>query len=190
MLTHWPLFPTLPVLTVASLSEVPPTIVTLNLLCHLLHEHVTVAKDNLVVASMTAPMYGILQGIRAVFELLSDDSLAGWNGSDLGQILATLVETCKFLSELVSPVVCSSSPEGFLPETSAKASSEMAEMSGSFPGSAQSLLLCCWHTMKEVSLLLGLLVEHFYTRRSGESGVPLLTHDQVSPSPPFSLPLP
>lgn len=166
-----------------SLSEVPPTIVTLNLLCHLLHEHVTVAKDNLVAASMTAPMYGVLQGIRAVFELLSDDSLASGNGSDLGQILAMLVETCKCLSELVSPVVCSSSPEGFLPET-AEASSEMAEMSGSFPGSAQSLLLCCWHTMKEVSLLLGLLVEHFYTRRSGGSGVPLLSHDQVSPSPP------
>ena len=42
--------------------------------------------------------------------------------------------------------------------------------------SAQSLLLCCWHAMKEVSLLMGLVVECAPIRDGPES---LLTHKQV-----------
>ena len=45
-------------------------------------------------------------------------------------------------------------------------------------GNAQSLLLCCWHSMKEISLLLGYLVEHAPLETDqAESGV--LTLEQV-----------
>ena len=42
--------------------------------------------------------------------------------------------------------------------------------------SAQSLLLCCWHAMKEISLLLGLVVEW---APIGDNTDTLLTHKQV-----------
>lgn len=43
-------------------------------------------------------------------------------------------------------------------------------------GSAQSLLLCCWHAMKEISLLMGIVVEW---APIGDSSNSLLTHKQV-----------
>ena len=43
-------------------------------------------------------------------------------------------------------------------------------------GSAQSLLLCCWHAMKETSLLMGMVVEWAPIGGSYNS---LLTHKQV-----------
>ena len=45
-------------------------------------------------------------------------------------------------------------------------------------GNAQSLLLCCWHSMKEISLLFGYLAEHAPVEvDQAESGV--LTLEQV-----------
>lgn len=45
--------------------------------------------------------------------------------------------------------------------------------------SAQSLLLCCWHTMKETSLLMGLVVEWAPIGPNSDS---LLTRKQVQSS--------
>ena len=42
--------------------------------------------------------------------------------------------------------------------------------------SAQSLLLCCWHAMKEISLLMGLVVEWAPIGNNSDS---LLTREQV-----------
>lgn len=45
-------------------------------------------------------------------------------------------------------------------------------------GNAQSLLLCCWHSMKEISLTLGYMVEHVPVQEDHEeTGV--LTLEQV-----------
>ena len=45
-------------------------------------------------------------------------------------------------------------------------------------GNAQSLLLCCWHSMKEISLTLGNMAEHVPVQEDhGETGV--LTLEQV-----------
>ena len=43
-------------------------------------------------------------------------------------------------------------------------------------GSPQSLLLCCWHAMKEISLLLGLVIEW---APIGDSPNSLLTDKQA-----------
>ena len=39
----------------------PPSLITLTLLCGLLNQHVGVSSSDLLTASMTAPMYGVLQ---------------------------------------------------------------------------------------------------------------------------------
>lgn len=160
----------------------------------------------------------------------------------------SLIRDCVILAELVSPVVCNSSPEGFLPsedveetvllsvKTEARTKETLDQqaqwihmdvlmkqnffilytsfcgfcvLTGRYPsnvkpmcfffqhtgseslatapedvsgctGNAQSLLLCCWHCMKEVMLLLGLIVQT-YTHYSGRQGCSLsLNHEQVS----------
>ncbi len=135
-------------------------------------------------SSMTAPMYGVLQSIRAIFEQKladtkfreslfnnDDDDCDGGGGGGGSSAISRLIKVCQELSKIVSPVVCSSSPEGFLPDIgnlsmvdvpSSSSSSSSSDTPGSSSGNAQSLLLCCWHTMKEVSLLLGYLVEQLH----------------------------
>ena len=161
-------------------SEDPPSLVTLDLLCCLLHEHIAAAKVHLVSASMSAPMYGILQSIRAICEQKLVDVDISQSYQSLSDSFGKLIDTCKVLSELVSPVVCSSSPEGFLPEASGEGDvAKLVEGGSSSSGSAQSLLLCCWHTMKEVSLLLGHLVEQWSGAGESQNKRSLLTNNQV-----------
>lgn len=95
-----------------------------------------------------------------------------------------VVTLCSELAKLVSPVVCSSSPEGFLPDSTEARDKEGAglavplEPAASKTGTAQSLLLCCWHVMKEIALLLGYLVGCAPVI-SGIHGDGVLTHTQV-----------
>lgn len=146
------------------LPEDPQAISTLKLLCQMLDRHIVLARTDLATASMGAPMYGVVQSMRSVVEQGLSDSNSENFKRDLCCVASRVVLLCKCLSEIVSPVVCSSSPEGFFPDTVATCQETVTAAAGGPPsasGNAQSLLLCCWHTMKEVSLLLGLLVESF-----------------------------
>ena len=90
--------------------------------------------------------------------------------------MGEIIELCCEVAELSSPVVCNSSPEGFLPgsEVNVTSSSTKVTVSGA---SAQSLLLCCWHAMKETSLLMGLVIE--WAPIGDSSTGSLLTRNQV-----------
>lgn len=130
---------------------------TLILLCELLRQHIASAEQNLVQASVSAPIYGILQSIRTVIEglHLTPTPL-------VCDIVSDLIKTCEKIALIVSPVVCSSSPEGFLPDTNTEEATcdleSRLSSSNISSGNAQSLLLCCWHSMKEIAMLLGHLV--------------------------------
>jgi len=65
------------------------------------------------------------------------------------------------VAQLVTPVVCNSSPEGCLPDENIihNLTSHVNDSLGDNGATAQSLVICCWHCMKEVSLLLGDIVE-------------------------------
>ena len=129
---------------------------------------------------MKAPMYGVVQSMRSVLE----HGLSQQDCPDFKQhscdIVHRIVVQCRELSETVTSVVCSSSPEGFFPDS--KSFPEPGGVDGGgCGGNAQSLLLCCWHTMKEVSLLLGILVENFSEPSSaGDESLPVLGADQVN----------
>ncbi len=145
-----------------------PIISTLLLLCQLLRDHMTSAKADLVQASISSPMYGLLQSIRTILETLKPTTAAR-------DVVRGVVDICVQISELVSPVVCSSSPEGFLPSQE----QEIGLLSQGTVGNAQSLLLCCWHSMKEISLLLGFLAGELpVICDTNEEG--MLSQDQVS----------
>ena len=164
----------------------PPFFVVLTLLCKLLNQHISEAKKDLVSSSMSSPMYGIIQSIRATYECLG--TAAATYARDCRhhrEAMATIVSICHDVAELVSPVVCTSSPEGFLPDREGEKEPYFTEDSLSpveSRGNAQSLLLCCWHSMKEIALLLGYLTEYAPVISDATSveqeGV--ITHGQVS----------
>ena len=138
-------------------KEEDPCLSTLILLSELLRHHIVSAEQNLVQASVSAPIYGTLQSIRTVMKGLHLTPTP-----PVCDVVCDLVKTCEKIALIVSPVVCSSSPEGFLPATNTeKGTSDLeSQLSSSniTSGNAQSLLLCCWHSMKEIALLLGYLV--------------------------------
>lgn len=163
-----------------------PLCVTVSLLCKLLEKHMAVAREDLVSASMVAPMYGVILSIRSVWEgeTCFSDSPQSW--LPYREVVDKVVSLCSEVAKLVSPVVCSSSPEGFLPDSPVSREEDegvpvqMKSLSPASPrvGTAQSLLLCCWHSMKEIALLLGYLVGHAPVINDIQKyGV--LTHTQV-----------
>ena len=161
----------------------PPFFVVLNLLCRLLNQHISEAKKDLVKSSMSLPMYGVIQSIRAAYEYMGIATATyARDCQHHREAMTTVVSICHHVAELVSPVVCSSSPEGFLPNAEGDKEPCVVNDSPSPQGNAQSLLLCCWHSMKEIALLLGYLTEYAPVINDATSmeqkGV--ITHGQVS----------
>ena len=166
--------------------EKPPFFIALNLLCKLLNQHISEAKKDLVKSSMSSPMYGVIQSIRAAYECMETAATTYTRDCQHHcEAMATVVSICRDVAELVSPVVCTSSPEGFLPDTEGEKEPYLVEDSPSpaaSQGNAQSLLLCCWHSMKEIALLLGYLTEHapVISNATSTEQKGVITHSQVS----------
>jgi len=83
----------------------------------------------------------------------------GWR-----ELLSCLINISFNVAKLVTPVVCNSSPKGCLPDQAINALkhiniSNINREKGSSGANAQSLVICCWHCMKEVSFLLGDIVQ-------------------------------
>ena len=112
-----------------------------------------------------------------IYSTISDCCMANWR-----ELLSHLINISSSIAELVTPVVCNSSPEGCLPDQAINVlrhvNIDVIDVGGS-RANAQSLVICCWHCMKEVSLLLGDIVERapLITAESESSG--LITVEQV-----------
>lgn len=76
------------------------------------------------------------------------------------QILDKLINLCFEVSKVVSPIVNSSSPEGIFPAELSIVPAESVTDSNSLRSvTPQMLLVCCWRTMKEISLFFGDIVK-------------------------------
>ena len=95
--------------------------------------------------------------------------------------MSNLIEISTRVAQLVTPVVCNSSPEGCLPDENIihDLTSHVYDSLWDSGATAQSLVICCWHCMKEVSLLLGDIVERapLIMKESDTAG--LITVEQV-----------
>ncbi|XP_051504268.1 thyroid adenoma-associated protein homolog isoform X2 [Myxocyprinus asiaticus] len=159
-----------------------------------LKEEIVKAESSLLRAAASCPLYGRAHCITAVLQQLNTGSLVLL--SQWRVVVSELIALCYMLSDVVSPVVQSSSPEGLIPmdtesETSAglqrilqeiqphdtndfftsareldsneskqKEDKQKASNNGSggeeaLRVTAQMVLVCCWRSMKEVSMLLG-----------------------------------
>nr|XP_017097363.2 thyroid adenoma-associated protein homolog [Drosophila bipectinata] len=132
-----------------------------------LREGLSLAQKDLAQAAKLNPLYGLLFASRHLLQQMDLKQLAkepAWR-----QYVHDLVAICLEVSRVVLPVVSSASPEGHLPETrdqetdqpltnvlSRRLASEALQQVKTTP---QMVLLCAWRSIKEVSLILGELVE-------------------------------
>ncbi|XP_056128449.1 thyroid adenoma-associated protein isoform X2 [Rhinichthys klamathensis goyatoka] len=194
-----------------------------------LKEEILKAESSLLQASACCPLYGRAHCITAVLQQLNTGSLALL--SQWRAVVSELIGLCYRMSDVVSPVVQSSSPEGLIPmdtesETSADLQKILQEIqprdsndfftsareldpsetshnseqkepenevhkqqicnTGGSDGeayrvTAQMVLVCCWRTMKEVSMLLGHLCQsmNLYCPLTHPDSRGVITEDQV-----------
>ncbi|XP_072171918.1 tRNA (32-2'-O)-methyltransferase regulator THADA-like [Diadema setosum] len=135
-----------------------------------LEEQVKVARRSLLEASVQGPMYGLLHCLRillGVTDLRCLQAVESWRET-VGKIISLALR----VADVAATVVCNSSPEGFIPSeekpgvennqherqpptlvTAATVTS--TSQLETFHVTPQMILVCCWRSMKEVSLLLG-----------------------------------
>ncbi|TRY88732.1 hypothetical protein DNTS_029669, partial [Danionella cerebrum] len=200
------------------------TVVQLLMMC--LKEEVQRAESSLLQAAASSPLYGRAHCITAILEHLDTGSLVmltHWR-----VVVSELIGLCYRMSDVASPVVQSSSPEGLIPmDTESETSSELQkllqdiqprdtndffssarELECSGPGfnqqeqlestvnkpgvshsgegeayrvTAQMVLVCCWRTMKEASMLLGHLCQNMplYSPEAQPESKGVITETQV-----------
>nr|XP_022332415.1 thyroid adenoma-associated protein homolog isoform X4 [Crassostrea virginica] len=145
------------------------TILLLWILLLYLKEQLQVAKTGLFIAAATKPMYPTLHCIRYIlFDInlkkLPTEEMLLWQ-----PLMEELLHCCLAISDIVSPVVQNSSPEGNVPEEAIKGVESIFTSEGKVSASEaercvetitlmpEYLIVCCWRNVKEVSLLLGQL---------------------------------
>ncbi|ROI98695.1 Thyroid adenoma-associated protein [Anabarilius grahami] len=228
---HIPLCP--PALKQSQASEASTleqnTLAVVQWLMICLKEEILKAESSLLQAAASCPLYGRAHCISAVLQQLNTGSLvllSQWRA-----VVSELIGLCYRMSDVVSPVVQSSSPEGLIPmdtesETSADLQKILQEIqprdtndfftsarelnpsetdhkseqkepentvhkqqicnAGGSDGeayrvTAQMVLVCCWRTMKEVSMLLGHLCQSMtlYCPLTHPDSRGVITEDQV-----------
>ncbi|XP_075921202.1 tRNA (32-2'-O)-methyltransferase regulator THADA isoform X1 [Petromyzon marinus] len=138
------------------------TLAVMGVLVSGLEADVAVAEHSLLEAAGTRPMYGRLHAAAHLLHGTCPGSLCAepaWQ-----HLLERLLSAAWRVSRIASRVVNSSSPEGFIPDRPGTGAGCVAaveeEREGTRSVTAQAVLLCCWRSMKEISLLLGQLSQH------------------------------
>lgn len=121
------------------------------------------AQSSLLIAARTNPLYGLVFSIR---HLMNRVDLKKTNEPGWRDFVKQLIELCKSLTEVVGPIVNSSSPEGHLPNDHSDVSNFLPnEVDSTGPPNKilsarsqhdtdclsttpQMLLLCSWRTVK------------------------------------------
>ncbi|XP_014285925.1 tRNA (32-2'-O)-methyltransferase regulator THADA isoform X2 [Halyomorpha halys] len=132
-----------------------------------------VAKESLLRAASSGPLYGHLFVIRHILQALDLKEI----GDDMKwcSLIEDIIETAFECNDTVACIVNNSSPEGHIPMDFSYSESKK---DGEPQVTSQMVLLCSWRTVKEVSLLLGELSERASIKKNdGEHG--LLSEDQI-----------
>ncbi|XP_035827600.1 thyroid adenoma-associated protein homolog isoform X2 [Aplysia californica] len=188
-----------------------PKLFLLPVLVSLLNDQIAVAQHSLITAAANRPMYPTLHCIRFILHELDFRTLTPEMLPSVRDFIASLIHSCLNLSTVVSPVVQNSSPEGNVPEDAilgpglnvggalpiAEDLSKDSLSTPSLPNLEQSvelsralvesmpeyLVVCCWRSIKEVSLTLGKMCLQIpvtlILEKEKEGSLSLLTLDQV-----------
>ncbi|XP_055880801.1 thyroid adenoma-associated protein homolog [Biomphalaria glabrata] len=176
-----------------------PVLNLLNVLLDLLDDEICVANQSLITAAATRPMYPTLLCIRYIMPELNYQLLESEYIPFAKNFILHLIQSCQNLAKIVSPVVQNSSPEGNMPENVLNSStldmSDLFNIESIGPVLSEStvkesqilvesmpeyLVVCCWRSIKEVSLTLGKLCLQVPVNLITEhETLSLLTFDQV-----------
>ncbi|XP_073980675.1 thyroid adenoma-associated protein homolog isoform X3 [Rhodnius prolixus] len=135
------------------------TFIVLSVILDELEKELAVADKSILKAASSAPMYGHIFVIRQILQGIKYRSLV--DSFEWKQMISRIINTAFKCNEVVACVVNNSSPEGHLPMDFNCDNKLLAEEENNTetPVTAQMVLLCSWRTVKEVSLLLGEIVE-------------------------------
>ncbi|KAI8517088.1 hypothetical protein Bbelb_056690, partial [Branchiostoma belcheri] len=130
------------------------------------------SKTDLLEVAANSPIYGMIHCIRA---LLADVDMASLvTKFECGNhVVDEIVDVCCEVSSIVSPIVQTAAPEGYVPEGATLADEAVTQVSLKPVGeeddnttsqepssvSSQALLICCWRSLMEISLLFGLFAQ-------------------------------
>ena len=143
-------FLTSSLLTSLDTSDLPPHWAILSVLLSHLHAQLDRAREDLLAASVQTPLYGVMQSIRATLEEAKKTYVYCTFGYDAilvnhpyailflvcpycvhifsrsydvnvcRVVMSEAIQLCYEVADLASPIVCNSSPEGFLPGAKVK----------------------------------------------------------------------
>ncbi|XP_073835373.1 thyroid adenoma-associated protein homolog isoform X2 [Musca autumnalis] len=164
-----------------------------------LQEGLELARLSILEAAKFNPLYGILLAIKHLLSKLDFSQMS--KESAWRKFMYDLINICKALTDVVSPIVNSSSPEGHLPNDFGEFPEDIIkEKMISSPDSApckilsaklrktdlvalkttpQMVLLCAWRTVKEVSLILGYVVLNSPIQYTQDMDDFLITKQQI-----------
>ena len=149
-------------------SDEEPCIKMLKLLSKHLFQQVDTMNDSLVKASQNAPVHSVLFAIRLIFQtykLNLKHPLVVSNREFVVEFLDKFIQVGFNIIELVSPYVTNEAPEGQLCNVSLSDVFELLSTNSEDTvlqaHVARMILVCCWRSMKEVSLILGLFISNF-----------------------------
>lgn len=126
-----------------------------------LREELSVCQRSVVLAAVNAPMYGLIHCITHLLGSVDPEAIS--SDAQWSSLVKDLISTCMAVNAGVSSVVNNSSPEGHLPmDMSGVVLTDHGNSGGVVLDdgrqvTAQMVLLCAWRSVKEVSLLLGLI---------------------------------
>ncbi|CAG5133518.1 unnamed protein product, partial [Candidula unifasciata] len=168
----------LPVRTLIQSEKMTAPLMLQNILLSLLDSQISVANQSLITAAANRPMYPTLHCIRYIMQEMNFKKLPPEMVPAAREFIQHLITSCLNLSRVVSPVVQNSSPEGNIPEALLGPGLNIGNiLELRLPGSDESkslyqsdvastsralvesmpeyLVVCCWRSIKEVSLTLG-----------------------------------
>ncbi|KAL8624379.1 hypothetical protein ACOMHN_012779 [Nucella lapillus] len=160
----------------------------LQSLLTLLAQQVSVAQTSLILAAASRPMYPTLHCIRCVLDGISYKSLKEEERQPWAKFVNCLLHVCLKVAEVVSPVVQNSSPEGNIPDEAILGPglkfdlglmAQVEESRQTVARMPEYLVVCCWRSIKEVSLLLGHLCLHVPVTQPSVGSPGLLSFHQM-----------
>lgn len=89
------------------------SLMLIELLSKILNQQTEQAENDLCLAASTEPLYPTLYVIR---RLLNEWNFEDKDVSDLRLIFLNIIEICKRISKIVSPIVSHAAPEGYIPD--------------------------------------------------------------------------
>ncbi|ESO99953.1 hypothetical protein LOTGIDRAFT_112768, partial [Lottia gigantea] len=159
-----------------------------------LQDQTEFAKKGLVLAAANRPIYPTIHCIRYILGDIKLKSCS--NSSSWKHCFKNLVKVCLEVAEIVSPVVQDSSPEGNVPAEAIRGPGlnfdaiaqtdedrdlmlEAEKSEKTVTLMPEYLVVCCWRSIKEVSLLLGEICLKVSIENEIHNEQGLLSFDQI-----------